>query len=85
MARRQHLRVSRTAGGLALARCEDPGCAVALDGVAGCGRVACPACGCSGVNVTEVPDEAYLCTCGHSFGAAVPVLELEFELARGWG
>jgi hypothetical protein len=85
MARRRHLRIRATGGGIALARCEDGGCTVAPDGTAGCCRLACPACGCGGSNVSEDPDREYRCTCGHTWGAAVPELELEFELARGWG
>jgi hypothetical protein len=56
-----------------LERCEDPGCLVGHDGHAGCGRVACPACGFSGSNLA-LPDALeglVRCTCGHVFEAAI--------------
>ena len=53
-------------GGVSFEPCEDPGCVVDWEGHAGCGRVACPACGCSGANVVRA-GEALLCSCGHSW------------------
>jgi hypothetical protein len=58
-------------GGLTFERCEDPGCTVDVDGHAGCGRLACPACGTSG-SVLSSADFSLLrggepvgCACGH--------------------
>jgi hypothetical protein len=62
-----HIKVSD--GGCTFEHCEDPGCTVGTDGLAGCGRSACPACGCGGANVVEAGD-ALLCNCGHAWRSA---------------
>ena len=62
----EHPHIKVTAGGLSFEHCEDPGCSVDAEGHASCGRLACPACGCSGANVVGV-GEALLCSCGHSW------------------
>jgi hypothetical protein len=46
--------------------CEDPGCVVDAHGQAGCGRRACPACGCGSANIVQAGD-ALLCNCGHAW------------------
>ena len=66
-----HLKTWGFVGQYTLERCEDPGCRVAGDGHAGCGRVACPSCGFSGSNLA-LPDALeglVRCTCGHVFEA----------------
>jgi hypothetical protein len=69
-----HLKVTGAAPAHGFERCEDVGCSVGLDGTASsCGRTACPACGCSGTNLTafELLDSQarvrIRCTCGHSW------------------
>ena len=64
-----HLKTSGFVGGHSLERCEDPGCMVRDDGRAECGRIACPACGFSGSNLSLPAALAGLvhCTCGHLF------------------
>src|SRR5579864_3605339 len=48
----RHLKVTGHTPALGYEPCEDVGCAVPGDGVASsCGRIACPACGCSGTNL----------------------------------
>lgn len=70
----RHLKVFRHAdGGVTLEFCEDPGCAVEGDGVAGCGRLACPRCGRGGHALSApqladlLPGEAVGCACGHAW------------------
>jgi hypothetical protein len=66
-----HLKVHGFAGDHLLERCEDPGCTVDESGHAGCGRLACPACGFSGSNLREPggagADRAARCSCGHAW------------------
>ena len=64
----RHIKVRDDGGAFLLERCEDDGCRVHEDGHAGCGRVACPSCGCSGGNLSAgAPDEPIFCRCGHSW------------------
>jgi hypothetical protein len=62
----RHMKMHGFSGDRLLARCEDAGCTVDEAGRAGCGRLACPACGFSGSNVTvgAGPDALARCTCG---------------------
>ena len=66
-----HLKMHGFPGDRLLARCEDAGCTVDEHGTAGCGRLACPACGFSGSNVSATArhDGAALagCSCGHAW------------------
>jgi hypothetical protein len=61
-----HPHIKVTEGGISFEPCEDPGCAVGPDGLAGCGRAACPVCGCGGANLVSAGD-ALLCSCGHAW------------------
>ena len=70
---KRHIKVRHGADGTALQRCEDPDCRVAGDGIAECGRLACPACGSGGSNLSTA-DLAFLpraigvaCDCGFSW------------------
>ena len=70
----RHVKVTGAAGALGFEACEDFGCSVGAEGTtSSCGRVACPACGCSGTNLTTVDlVDAFAgarlrCTCGHSW------------------
>ena len=70
----RHLKVTGAAPALGFEPCEDVGCAVDHEGHASsCGRVACPACGCGGTNLStiELVDIAarvrVRCTCGFSW------------------
>jgi hypothetical protein len=66
-----HIKVRLADGGVALERCEDPGCRVDVEGHATCGRLACPACGCGGANLSAAQEHDLLhsepvgCSCGH--------------------
>jgi hypothetical protein len=69
-----HLKVTGAAPAFGFERCEDAGCSVRHDGRASsCGRTACPACGCSGTNLTAfelLDSQARVrigCTCGHTW------------------
>ena len=69
-----HLKVTGAAPAFGFERCEDVGCTVGHDATASsCGRTACPACGCSGTNLTSIElldSQARVrvrCTCGHSW------------------
>jgi hypothetical protein len=66
-----HLKVHGFAGDHLLERCEDAGCSVDEHGNAGCGRLACPACGFSGSNLHEPEgvgaDRVARCSCGHAW------------------
>jgi hypothetical protein len=66
-----HFKTWGFVGQHSLERCEDPGCRVSSGGRAGCGRLACPACGFSGSNLTDpsVLEGLTRCTCGHVFDA----------------
>ena len=71
---RRHLKVSGASPSLSFEPCEDPGCVVAWDAVASsCGRLACPACGCGGTNLSTMQlahvraGERLSCTCGHTW------------------
>jgi hypothetical protein len=70
----RHVKVTGAAGALGFEPCEDFGCSVGAEGTtSSCGRVACPACGCSGTNLTTVDlVDAFAgarlrCTCGYSW------------------
>jgi hypothetical protein len=70
----RHLKVSGANPTLSFEHCEDPGCVVLWDGIASsCGRLACPACGSSGTNLSTIqlthlhPGERLNCTCGHTW------------------
>ena len=69
----RHLKVTGHAPAFGYEPCEDVFCTVGSDGRAGsCGRDACPACGCSGTNLTTVRLEAsdamrLSCTCGYAW------------------
>jgi hypothetical protein len=66
-----HIKVRLGDEGVALERCEDAGCHVDGDGHADCGRLACPACGCSGASLSAAQEDDLLhgepvaCSCGH--------------------
>ena len=79
----RHLKITGVAPAFGFERCEDTTCVVGLDGTAGsCGRLACPACGCGGTNLTTnaLLDRAQTirvsCSCGYSW-----VREEQFALA----
>ena len=68
----RHLKVTGAAPALGFEPCEDVGCSVGARGPASsCGRVACPACGCGGTNLStiELVDQLarvrVRCTCGY--------------------
>ncbi len=70
----RHLKVTGAAPAYGFEPCEDIGCAVGHEGHASsCGRVACPACGCSGTNLStiELVDISarvrIRCSCGFSW------------------
>lgn len=78
----RHLKVSGVSPTFGFEACEDPGCVVAWDAIASsCGRLACPACGCSGTNLSTIqlshlaPGERLDCyACGHAwFQGAEPI------------
>lgn len=65
-----HIKITMHEGAVGLERCEDPGCLVDGDGHADCGRLACPACGAGGANLSiaqgaDPHGEPCSCTCGH--------------------
>ena len=73
----RHLKVvARGDGGVVLEFCEDPACAVGRDGIAGCGRLACPRCGSGGLALSApqladlLPGERVACACGHAWRPA---------------
>jgi hypothetical protein len=67
----RHLKARWSDGGITLEPCEDRGCEVDSSGHAGCGRLACPACGFSGANLStqqlhgQGDDEPVACDCGY--------------------
>jgi hypothetical protein len=70
----RHLKVTGHRPAFGYEPCEDVGCSVLGHGVASsCERIACPACGCGGTNLSElhIVDAAtgrwLRCTCGHSW------------------
>jgi hypothetical protein len=70
----RHVKVTGAAPAFGFEPCEDFGCSVTHDGQASsCGRIACPACGCSGTNLSsiELVDSAasvrVRCTCGYTW------------------
>jgi hypothetical protein len=70
----RHLKVTGAAPAFGFEPCEDVGCTVGVDGTAdSCGRMACPACGCGGTNLStiELVDSLVRvrirCTCGYSW------------------
>jgi hypothetical protein len=70
----RHLKVTGAAPALGFEPCEDVGCSVGIDGTGdSCGRIACPACGCGGTNLStsELLDSLtrvrVRCTCGYSW------------------
>ncbi len=90
---RRHIKVRHGGEGTALQRCEDPDCRVGGDGVAECGRLACPACGSSGSNLSTT-DLAFLplgigveCDCGFSWipAAATPLGRADRRRGAGEG
>jgi len=75
---KRHIKVRHGSDGTSLERCEDADCRVGADGVAECGRLACPACGSGGSNMSTA-DLAFLpegialgCECGYSWIPAAP-------------
>jgi hypothetical protein len=84
---RRHIKVRHGSDGTALERCEDGDCRVGADGIAECGRLACPACGSGGSNLSTV-DLAFLpqgialeCECGYSW---IPAAEPPVRAADQW-
>src|SRR5579871_3158477 len=72
--RPRHLKVTGANPAFGYEPCEDVGCAVGSDGEASsCGRVACPACGCGGTNLSTIALVDSLtksrvhCSCGYSW------------------
>ena len=70
----RHVKVTGAAPALGFEPCEDAGCSVGAEGTtSSCGRVACPACGCSGTNLATIElVDAFAgvrmrCTCGYSW------------------
>ena len=70
----RHVKVTGAAPALGFEPCEDAGCSVDVDGNAtSCRRIACPACGCSGTNLSTIELVAQAasvrirCTCGYSW------------------
>jgi len=66
-----HIKTRGFRGQHSLERCEDPGCRVQADGHADCGRLACPACGLGGSNLStpDALEGLIRCECGEIFGA----------------
>jgi hypothetical protein len=82
----RHLKVTGAGPAFGFEPCEDVGCSIGIDGTASsCGRVACPACGCGGTNLSTVELVDSLarlrvrCTCGCSW---VRSERLVFGLSR---
>jgi hypothetical protein len=72
--RLRHLKVYGPGPSFGFEPCEDPGCVVRPNGIASsCGRLACPACGCGGTNLSAMQlvdaeiGARLRCTCGHSW------------------
>jgi hypothetical protein len=70
----RHLKVTGAGPAFGFEPCEDIGCSVEADGNgSSCGRVACPACGCGGTNLSTIELVDSLtrvrvrCTCGYSW------------------
>lgn len=70
----RHLKVTGHAPAFGYEPCEDIGCTVGRNGLASsCGRAACPACGCSGTNLSTIrllhsaTATRTQCTCGHTW------------------
>jgi hypothetical protein len=67
----RHLKARWSDGGITLEPCEDRSCEVDSSGHAACGRLACPACGFSGANLSTQQltargeDEPVACDCGY--------------------
>jgi hypothetical protein len=68
---RRHLEVRLYDGGYLLERCEQEPCFVRRDGLATCGRLACPSCGRGSGNLSSwqlaelAPGDHVACDCGH--------------------
>jgi hypothetical protein len=68
---RRHIKVHPYAGGYLLERCEEEPCLVRPNGVATCGRLACPSCGRGSGNLSSwqlaglAPGDHVACDCGH--------------------
>ena len=60
-----HIKARFSGGGYVLEHCEDTGCCVDGTGRTDCNRVACPACGYGGANLTG--SVVVQCSCGHSW------------------
>ena len=70
----RHLKVTGVEPAFGFEPCEDVGCLVGTDGRASsCHRIACPACGCGGTNLSMVElvdvltEFAVSCSCGYSW------------------
>jgi hypothetical protein len=70
----RHVKVTGVVPAFGYEPCEDVGCAVGSTGIAdSCGRVACPACGFGGTNLTMIrlvdvdAGMRVRCTCGFSW------------------
>jgi hypothetical protein len=70
----RHLKVTGGGPAFGFEPCEDIGCTIGSDGVAtSCGRLACPACGCGGTNLSAIQlvdsrsGVRVRCTCGHAW------------------
>ena len=70
----RHVKVTGHGPAYGFEPCEDVGCSVGSDGQASsCGRVACPACGFGGTNLSTIELLAATtqlrirCSCGHSW------------------
>ena len=70
----RHLKVTGAGPAFGFEPCEDVGCSILIDGTAtSCGRIACPACGCGGTNLSTIQLVDSLtrtrlrCTCGYSW------------------
>jgi len=77
----RHLKVTGAGPAFGFEPCEDVGCSIGIEGTASsCGRIACPACGCGGTNLSTIELVDSLtrlrvrCTCGYSWVRSERVL-----------
>ena len=77
----RHLKVTGANPAFGYEPCEDVGCTVGSNGEASsCGRVACPACGCGGTNLSTIALVESLtksrlrCSCGYSWLREEPLV-----------